>query len=40
MSDRVYVMREGSITGELNGKNITRKHYDLSDWRQRRPFER
>ena len=26
MSDRVYVMREGSIAGELNGKNITQEN--------------
>ncbi len=25
MSDRVYVMREGSIAGELHGDSITRK---------------
>lgn len=25
MSDRVYVMREGSIAGELNGQSITQK---------------
>ncbi len=26
MSDRVYVMREGSIAGELNGQSITQEN--------------
>ncbi len=26
MSDRVYVMREGSIAGELNGQDITQEN--------------
>ena len=26
MSDRVYVMREGGIAGELNGQSITREN--------------
>lgn len=35
MSDRVYVMREGSIAGELHGAEISGKHHDAGDRRER-----
>jgi len=36
MSDRVYVMREGSIAGELHGRDISQeKHYDAGNRRER-----
>ncbi len=35
MSDRVYVMREGSIAGELQAGDISRKHYDAGHRRKR-----
>lgn len=35
MSDRVYVMREGSIAGELHGRDISGKHHDAGNRRER-----